>query len=113
MTMPHMMNCSHSDTGWCLDCVCRLEEERQILEDMLVKIGKTLNRNLTTANMVNTIHATIQAGRSCPQCHRPVKYLSADTGLCYACQNTANAEAQRPAVAGTLPPLVGDSGGDE
>ena len=88
--MPHMMNCSHSDTGWCLDCVCRLEEERQILEDMLVKIGKTLNRNLTTANMVNTIHATIQAGRSCPQCHRPVKYLSADTGLCYACQNTAN-----------------------
>lgn len=21
MTMPHMMNCGHSDEGWCLDCV--------------------------------------------------------------------------------------------
>ena len=30
-----------------------------------------------------------------------------------AALKTANAEAQRPAVAGTLPPLVGDSGGDE
>jgi hypothetical protein len=21
MTMPHLMNCSHSPDGWCLDCV--------------------------------------------------------------------------------------------
>ncbi len=21
MTMPHLMNCSHSETGWCLECV--------------------------------------------------------------------------------------------
>lgn len=24
MTYPHQMNCSHSDTGWCLDCVSKL-----------------------------------------------------------------------------------------
>lgn len=24
MTMPHLMNCSHSDTGWCLECVRKL-----------------------------------------------------------------------------------------
>lgn len=26
MTMPHLMNCSHSDDGWCLDCVKELND---------------------------------------------------------------------------------------
>jgi len=26
MTMPHLMNCPHSDEGWCLACVGRLQE---------------------------------------------------------------------------------------
>jgi hypothetical protein len=29
MTIPTQMNCPHMDTGWCLDCVGRLHEERQ------------------------------------------------------------------------------------
>lgn len=29
MTMPHLMNCSHSEDGWCLDCVKALWEERR------------------------------------------------------------------------------------
>ncbi len=27
MTMPHLMNCSHSEDGWCLDCVKKLWDE--------------------------------------------------------------------------------------
>lgn len=27
MTMPHLMNCEHSEDGWCLDCVHSLWEE--------------------------------------------------------------------------------------
>lgn len=26
MTMPHLQNCDHSDTGWCLDCVKKLQD---------------------------------------------------------------------------------------
>lgn len=26
MTMPHLMNCEHSDSGWCLDCVKKLQD---------------------------------------------------------------------------------------
>ena len=27
MTMPHLMNCSHSPDGWCLDCVRELQSK--------------------------------------------------------------------------------------
>jgi hypothetical protein len=26
VTMPHLMNCDHSDSGWCLDCVKKLQD---------------------------------------------------------------------------------------
>ena len=26
MTMPHLMNCAHADSGWCLDCVIQLHD---------------------------------------------------------------------------------------
>jgi hypothetical protein len=26
MTMPHLMNCDHLDSGWCLDCVKKLQD---------------------------------------------------------------------------------------
>lgn len=32
MTIPHLMNCSHSESGWCLDCVKELWEENQELQ---------------------------------------------------------------------------------
>lgn len=28
MTMPHLMNCRHSEDGWCLACVEKLQHER-------------------------------------------------------------------------------------
>ena len=44
MTMPHLMNCSHSGDGWCLDCVKKLWEEndqaRQRLENVRSKWHK-------------------------------------------------------------------------
>ena len=29
MTMPHLMNCDHSEDGWCLDCVKALWDKQQ------------------------------------------------------------------------------------
>ena len=29
MTMPHLMNCSHSEDGWCLACVKELNDEAE------------------------------------------------------------------------------------
>ena len=31
MTMPTLMNCSHSGDGWCLDCVAKLQKEKEDL----------------------------------------------------------------------------------
>ena len=35
MTMPHLMNCSHSPDGWCLDCVGNLQAENEALDTEL------------------------------------------------------------------------------
>lgn len=37
MTMPHLMNCPHSETGWCLDCV---KEQWEELRAEQVNAGK-------------------------------------------------------------------------
>jgi prefoldin subunit 5 len=29
MTMPHLMNCAHSEDGWCLDCVWAVWAEHE------------------------------------------------------------------------------------
>lgn len=31
MTMPHLMNCSHSNDSWCLDCVKKLYDKHERL----------------------------------------------------------------------------------
>lgn len=31
MTMPHLMNCPHSDSGWCLECVKEMRDEYERL----------------------------------------------------------------------------------
>lgn len=40
MTIPNLMNCSHSDTGWCLECVGKMydahEAEAQGLADEIL-----------------------------------------------------------------------------
>ena len=45
MTMPHLMNCSHSETGWCLRCVKELWESFDRLRDVAeaVKVFKHPN----------------------------------------------------------------------
>lgn len=32
MTMPHLMNCSHSGEGWCIDCVREQHNEIEAIE---------------------------------------------------------------------------------
>jgi hypothetical protein len=38
MTIPWLMNCAHDDSGWCLECVTELAEERNKLRDALEEV---------------------------------------------------------------------------
>jgi hypothetical protein len=40
------MNCSHSDTGWCLDCVKELWDEMNKYEEALEKISNSPSNDL-------------------------------------------------------------------
>lgn len=35
MTMPHLENCHHSESGWCLDCVKALHDEVERTKERL------------------------------------------------------------------------------
>lgn len=43
MTMPHLMNCRHSEEGWCLNCVKEIGEENIELRQQLESIQKTIS----------------------------------------------------------------------
>jgi hypothetical protein len=40
MTMPHLENCLHSETGWCLDCVKRQWDELDYAEIVNAKVNR-------------------------------------------------------------------------
>lgn len=48
MTIPHLMNCSHSEDGWCLECVKQLYSEverlRQALAESMFNMSKITQR---------------------------------------------------------------------
>lgn len=50
MTMPHLMNCSHSETGWCLDCVKELHDEHEQSGDTLRTLFSDIAFFETTAD---------------------------------------------------------------
>jgi hypothetical protein len=64
VTMPHLMNCPHSDTGWCLDCVGAMHKEaftREEVIDILEYHLLTMIRLLaTTVNPVITEYTQAQ-----------------------------------------------------
>ena len=50
MTMPHLMNCAHSETGWCLECVKDLHDECHERADTLDKLLSDIGFFETTAD---------------------------------------------------------------
>lgn len=40
MTMPHLENCHHSETGWCLDCVKKQWDELDYAEIVNAKVNR-------------------------------------------------------------------------
>lgn len=61
MTMPHLMNCGHSDDGHCLDCVKAAGEERESLRAQLATAQAELA--LVTAEMDGAVYADIRRER--------------------------------------------------
>lgn len=41
MTIPHLMNCSHSGDGWCLECMRPVFQELEELRSFINKLHKT------------------------------------------------------------------------
>jgi hypothetical protein len=52
MTIPWLMNCSHMDDGWCLDCTKELGERVWKLEEELRDAHKEVARLLTTPGFI-------------------------------------------------------------
>lgn len=44
MTIPYMTNCSHSEDGWCLECVSEMGREWQEMRDAL-RNGRTMAKH--------------------------------------------------------------------
>ena len=38
MTVPHLMNCPHTDAGWCTECVAELGNENWRLRDRVLEL---------------------------------------------------------------------------
>lgn len=43
MTIPHLMNCSHSEEGWCLDCVKLQHDQVECLQHQISELTLRLN----------------------------------------------------------------------
>lgn len=61
MTMPHLMNCSHSEDGWCLDCVKVLWDEKDRNETRLKLALYMLIRANNIADPVRSLAACEKA----------------------------------------------------
>jgi hypothetical protein len=44
MTMPHLMNCGHSEDGWCLMCVHELNARLEMTNEQAVRLAEDLTR---------------------------------------------------------------------
>lgn len=49
MTMPHLMNCSHSGDGWCLECVKALHDDFETAESESQRLRSERDRLLPVA----------------------------------------------------------------
>lgn len=49
MTMPHLMNCLHSETGWCLECVKELHADFETAEAEAQRLRKERDELLPVA----------------------------------------------------------------
>lgn len=56
MTMPHLMNCPHSEDGWCLSCVrahCNeVQHYRELLRSIAQDPRKTRARRLAESGLM-------------------------------------------------------------
>ena len=62
MTVPHLMNCPHTDSGWCTECVAELGNENWRQRETLEKTRGALAEIHTSADMTLRL-ARKKAGR--------------------------------------------------
>lgn len=93
--MPHLMNCAHSPTGWCLDCVSALGNERLGLVDSLKKIvAEIRSDNYAPAVDWKAPERTWEPSYSGGDCSKHGRYY----GHCHSCEDDlrqAQKHAQR------------------
>ena len=54
MTMPHLMTCPHTESGWALDCVNELHSDNQALSTALV--GAYVNYDVSPYQLATDEH---------------------------------------------------------
>lgn len=55
MTMPHLMNCSHSSDGWCLSCVKEQADENERLRERVRELEAALDRICDSAVLTGKV----------------------------------------------------------
>lgn len=65
MTMPHLMNCSHQGSGWCLECVKGLQEDRDKVECVLMQIEDIANNYVGYGGEPTTLEGWIEEYNEC------------------------------------------------
>lgn len=71
MTMPHLMNCSHSETGWCLNCVGELYGEKtaeRICECDFFETGMHTLQGLFYISYAHGSKTVLKKFEFCPWC---------------------------------------------
>lgn len=63
--MPHLMNCSHSDSGWCLDCVKELYDS---FSGMSVEKLDMIEWLINHAEFTEWLTANAAENNYCPYC---------------------------------------------
>ena len=68
MTLPHLMNCSHSGEGWCLDCVKELHDQWEMTAEREAKLREALRSCLSCMKIQErredgSFHLSVEAFR--------------------------------------------------
>lgn len=81
--MPHLMNCSHRDDSWCLDCVKAEWERTQAEIERLQAIVDRLPKDAEGNHIVQGDELFSRSGRSITAWTVGVEYVTSNEGQVY------------------------------
>jgi hypothetical protein len=98
MTMPHLSNCEHHDTGWCLGCVRELWEEKELAQTHV----DALQKDIATMKYLEdeSQHGVDELRRKLEDAETKLtEYMRDNATICYQCGHAEPANVDLSHVA--------------